>query len=153
MKDLLPIVVAVIVGILGLVYMQTQVVFETPTVSDLEQYTIQEFLGNTNFNGFSFSPDNSKVLVSSDEYGILNAFAVPVDGSRIEKITSSNPNSLRVVSYFPDDERFLFLMDEGGNELLHVFVRELNGDVFDLTPGLNVRSLFAGWSGEDLFCN
>ena len=148
MKDLLPIVVAVIVGILGLVYMQTQVVLETPTVSDLEQYTIQEFLGNTNFNGFSFSPDNSKVLVSSDEYGILNAFAVPVDGSRIEKITSSNPNSLRVVSYFPDDERFLFLMDEGGNELLHVFVRELNGDVFDLTPGLNVRSLFAGWSGD-----
>ena len=151
MNNLTPILIAVVVGVLGLLLLQSGGLNTSPgdyDSSEVQRYSIQEFLGNTNFNGFSFSPDNSKILVSSDEYGILNAFAVPVDGSRIEKITSSNPNSLRVVSYFPNDERFLFLMDEGGNELLHVFVRELDGSVYDLTPGLNVRSLFITWSGD-----
>ena len=53
---------------------------QTAAVREVPQYTIQDFLGTTAFAGASFSPDNSKVLVSSDLSGIFNVYAVPVAG-------------------------------------------------------------------------
>jgi len=42
------------------------------------EYTIEEFLGNTSIFGASFAPSGDKILVSSDQTGVYNAFAIPL---------------------------------------------------------------------------
>ncbi len=118
-------------------------------VRAIRQYTIEEFLRTTDFKGTSFSPDKSKILVSSDESGIYNAYAVPVDGGDPVPLTDSAGDAIFAVSYFPKDERFLYESDAGGNELSHVYVRETDGNVIDLTPGENLKAEFLGWSRDD----
>ena len=124
-------------------------VAEPSAPADFRTYTIDEFLDSTAYTGGSFSPDNSKVLVSSDATGIFNAYAVPVDGGEPEALTVSAEEAVLVVGYFPGDERFLYLSDQGGDELDHLFVRELDGSVVDLTPGEGLKAIFLGWSGDD----
>lgn len=116
---------------------------------EVPQYSIQDFLGTTSFTGSSFSPDNRKILVSSNKSGIFNAYAIPVDGGEPIQLTNSTENSIFVRGYFPDDERFLYTSDQGGNELNHVYVRELNGPITDLTPGDKLKAVFYGWAWDD----
>ena len=116
---------------------------------EVTEYTIDEFLSSASFSGLSFSPDNATILVSSNQTGILNAYAFPVDGGLPVQLTSSTTNAIRALSYFPNDERFVFTSDEGGNELNHVFVRELDGSTIDLTPGEGLKASFAGWASDD----
>ena len=117
--------------------------------ADFTQYTIEQFLGTISVFGNTFSPDGSKILVSSDETGIFNAYAVPVDGSPPLQLTDSDSESIMVASYFPEDERFVYTADEGGNELSHVYVRELDGSVVDVTPGENLVAQFGGWAADE----
>ena len=88
-------------------------------------YSIEEFLGTTNYGGSSFSPDNRKVLVSSDVSGIYNAYAIQISDRTLEQLTHSTTDSIFVIDYFPGDERFLYRSDLGGNELSHVYVQAL----------------------------
>src|SRR5687767_8609499 len=106
------------------------------------QYPIQDFLRTVAYGGLSLSPDNSKVLVSSDASGIFNAYAISSTGGEPQPLTSSSTDSILAVSYFPVDERFLYSSDHGGNELNHLYVRELDGRVTDLTPGENLKAGF-----------
>jgi len=112
-------------------------------------YTIQDFLETTNMFGASFSPDGEKLLVSRDETGIYNAYAIPVDGGPAEQLTNSTDDAVRVAGYFPTDERFMYAQDRGGNELHHLYVRELDGSATDITPGENLKALFLGWADDD----
>ena len=121
----------------------------TEAPRDVPEYTIEEFLGNTSIFGASFAPDDSKILVSSDETGIYNAYAVPVSGGEPEQLTHSTTDAIRVHSYFPEDERFLYSSDQGGNELTHVYVRELDGSITDLTPGEGLKANYLGWAHDD----
>lgn len=121
---------------------------DTDTVRQVPEYTIEDFLATTALSGASFSPDETHVLVSSDETGIFNAFAVPVDGGPPTQLTHSTTNSIFVRSYFPDDTRFIYHADEGGNELTHVYVRELDGSSTDLTAGEGLKASFAGWAHD-----
>lgn len=90
------------------------------TAREVTEYSIQDFLATTGYSGGSFSPDNSKLLVGSNETGIYNAYAISVaDGSK-EALTTSTTDAVRPLGYFPNDERFLYLADEGGNELMHL---------------------------------
>ena len=115
----------------------------------VSHYTIEDFLGNTSFRGASFSPDNSKILVSSDETGVFNAFAIPADGSEALQLTNSTSNAILVHSYFPADERFLYSSDQGGNELTHIYVHNPNRADLDLTPGDSAKANFLGWAHDD----
>jgi dipeptidyl aminopeptidase/acylaminoacyl peptidase len=112
------------------------------------QYSIQEFLGTVSYSGASFSPDNSKLLVSSDASGIFNAYALAVGGGAAQQLTFSTTDSIFAVGYFPHDERFLYTSDQGGNELNHLFVRELGGTATDLTPGEGLKAEFLSWSRD-----
>ncbi|MBL3590231.1 MAG: S9 family peptidase [gamma proteobacterium endosymbiont of Lamellibrachia anaximandri] len=119
----------------------------------IKQYTIGQFLATTQLKGSSFSPDKSKILVSSDEEGIDNAFAILEDGSGSVQLTDSKAEAIQVQGYFPHDERFLFLADRSGNELDHLYVREMDGTQTDLTPGSGLQARFLGWAqdGKSLF--
>ncbi len=123
-------------------------VAEVETTPSIPEYSIDDFMNSTRYSGASFSPDNSKLLVSNNSTGIFNVYAIAADGSGAEQLTFSDSDAMLAISYFPEDERFLYTADQGGNELNHLYVRELDGSAIDLTPGENLKASFAGWSGD-----
>ncbi|HEV2847284.1 MAG TPA: DPP IV N-terminal domain-containing protein, partial [Thermoanaerobaculia bacterium] len=115
----------------------------------VKQYTIEQFLANTAYSGNSFSPDSKKVLISSNQTGVFNIFAVPVDGGKPAQLTDSKVSAVFGIGYFPKDERFLYGSDQGGNEQTHLYVQSPDGKVQDLTPGEKVKADFQGWTTDD----
>ncbi len=96
----------------------------------------------------AFSPDDSKLLISSNASGVFNAYTLDVRTGEQATLTNSASNATFAVGYFPKDERILFTADTGGDELNHLFVREIDGTLKDLTPGENLKAIFGGWIGE-----
>ncbi|GAA4811118.1 peptidase S9 [Marinicella pacifica] len=124
---------------------------EKPTAAadNFKTYSAEEFFQTTSVFGSSINHDQTAVLVSSDESGIFNAYKVALDGSGKEALTHSTDESIYVNSWFPNDDRILYNADQGGNELDHVYVREEDGRVTDLTPGEGLKASFAGWHEDD----
>jgi len=119
-----------------------------PASRDVPQYTIEQFLDNLSIGGGSFSADESRLLVTSNQTGIYNVFALNVDGSGEEQLTYSDSDYRAAISYFPEDDRFLFASDQGGNEIRHVYMQEPDGTVTDLTPWEGAVSMFGGWARD-----
>lgn len=117
------------------------------------QYSAEQFLAVTHWLGNSFSADNGKILVSSDQDGVLNAYAIGVEDGSMKRLSHSTAEAVRVQSYFPRDERFLYLSDRGGDELDHLYVQAPDGTAVDLTPGEGHKARFFGWAhdGKTLF--
>jgi dipeptidyl aminopeptidase/acylaminoacyl peptidase len=116
--------------------------------TEYKRYTIQQFYGSESITGNSISSDGRKVLFSGDNTGIYNAYCVSVEDGVRTQLTHSEDNAVLVAGYFPDDDRFLFLSDKGGNEILHIYVKDENGEEIDLTPGEQERAEFYGWSHD-----
>ncbi|KQW52117.1 MULTISPECIES: S9 family peptidase [unclassified Roseateles] len=114
-----------------------------------KRYTIEQFMATVNIGGASFSADESRILFHSNESGIFNVYAMPVGGGKPVQLTDSKNDGHYAISFFPSDDRFLYTRDQGGNELDHLYVRELDGSERDLTPGDKLKANFAGWSGDD----
>lgn len=119
----------------------------------LRTYTAAEFFQTRNYGmsspaGLGFSADGQSILISSDETGVFNAWALPVAGGAPVPLSTSTTVATRGLSYFPGDDRVLLSADSGGggSELEHVYVRELDGTVRDLTPGANVKADLLGWN-------
>lgn len=119
------------------------------SAKDIQQYTIEQFMDNTSYGGGAFSPEESKILVTSNASGIYNAYEIPVEGGEPAALTNSDSSSVFAISYFPEDERLLFSMDDNGNEIYHLFVRETDGSVRELTPGPQARATFYGWARDE----
>ncbi|MES2068787.1 MAG: S9 family peptidase [Pseudomonadota bacterium] len=105
-------------------------------------------MATTSMSGASFSADEKRILYSSNETGIFNAFVVPVAGGKPEQLTKSTTESTFAVSFFPHDDRILFTHDKGGDENNHLYVRGLDGSETDLTPGDKLKASFADWSED-----
>ncbi|WP_395373348.1 S9 family peptidase [Marinicella sp. W31] len=116
---------------------------------DITTYTAEDFFATTSVFGSSINHDGNAVLISSNETGIFNAYKMPLDGSAKTALTNSTTESIFGLSWFPNDERILYQADEGGNELDHIYVRELDGTINDLTPGDKLKANFAGWHEND----
>ena len=112
------------------------------------QYTLEQFMETTDVLGASFSHDEKRVLFTSNQTGIFNAFSVPVTGGKPTQLTRSTTDATIAVGYFPRDARVLFARDQGGNELTHLYVRTPDGKERDLTPGDKHRARFHGWSHD-----
>ena len=126
--------------------------------TQLPRYTAQQFFETTSYAGASpagiaFSKDGKHLLITSDASGVFNAYLLPVAGGAPMPLTSSTDNATFAASFFPSDDRVLFTADQGGNELHHLYVREADGSVRDLTPGERLKASFLGWSadGQRLF--
>ena len=111
-------------------------------------YDARVFHDTVSLFGGSFSHDETRVLVTSNESGVFNVYAQPVAGGEAVAQTDSQTESHFARSYFPGDDRFLFSADQGGNELDHLYVKELDGSVKDLTPGEGLKAAFFDWSGD-----
>lgn len=125
----------------------------TQAISDFKTYSAETFFDTTDIQGNAFRPDAKKILVASDESGIFNLYEVDVKTGKRTQITDA-ADSTYPVGYFPNDPRILFTRDGGGNERFHLFVRDENGNVKDLTPGEKVRAGFVGFSEDNkaFFC-
>lgn len=114
----------------------------------VEQYTIEQFMNTVNVFGGSFSFDETRLLVSTDETGVFNAYAIDIATGDKTQLTFSEDDAVYALTYFPDDDRFIYMSDKGGNEIYNLYVRNEDGSVRNLTPGDTVRSVFYGWSRE-----
>ncbi|MEL7001595.1 MAG: alpha/beta fold hydrolase [Bacteroidota bacterium] len=120
----------------------------TDTVTTPTKYTIEQFMDINQVAGGQFSPDESKILVSSKETGIFNAYEIDITTGEQVQLTNSTDDAVFVRSYFPQDDRFIFVSDQGGNEISHVYVRNTNGDTKDLTPDSTAKANYNGWSHD-----
>jgi len=121
-----------------------------PNIAEtLETYTIEQMMDNEEVFGGSFSPDKSKLLVSSNRSGIYNMYTVPSSGGEFIPVTASDSSSVFSISYFPEDERMLFRMDNNGDEIYHLYLRDEEGTHKDLTPFEGARAVFYGWAEDE----
>jgi dipeptidyl aminopeptidase/acylaminoacyl peptidase len=119
-------------------------------------YSAAEFFETTSYglpsqSGYAFSADGGRLLIHSDEDGVFNLYALPLDGGDPERLTDSDTDAMFALSWFPDDDRILYTFDQGGNELNHVYVREEDGSHRDLTPGEELKASFHGWNADGAF--
>lgn len=123
---------------------------EEPAV---KKYSAEAFFETTSFSsvtssGFAYAPDNNSILISSDESGVFNAYSVDIASKQRTQLTSSTSNTNFGLSYFPNDKRIPFTADRGGDELNHVWGRELDGSERDLTATDKTKASFKGWSED-----
>ena len=119
------------------------------TRTSVEHYTIEQFIDNISYFGGSFSYDEKRVLIASNETGIYNAYEMSVDGGELVPLTQSDSNSVFAISFFPKDDRVLYRSDNNGDEVYHIFLRETDGKVKDLTPEQGARSTFYTWNFDE----
>ena len=118
-----------------------------------KRYTIEQLMASDDIGGLSWSPDDRKLIFTSNRTGIANIYEMPSVGGAARPLTRSVKETVRAIGYFPNDERILFSSDQGGNELAHIYVRELDGTVRDVTPGTRHVARFVEWArdGESFF--
>jgi dipeptidyl aminopeptidase/acylaminoacyl peptidase len=116
---------------------------------EIQQYTIDQFMDNEAVGGGSFSADNNNLLISSNRSGIYNVYTIPSTGGEMTPITQSDSTSILAQSYFPNDNRMLLSADGNGDEIDHLFVRDFDGNIKDVTPDKGAKSNFYGWSEDD----
>jgi len=101
-------------------------------------------------NVSAFSPDESKLLISSNETGVYNVFEINIaDGSK-RQITNSTTESCFAVEYVYGTSQVLYSADKGGNENSHLYLLNEDGTSTDLTPGDAVKASYSGWSDDKL---
>ena len=120
---------------------------DTPRI--VQEYTIDQFMANKSVFGSSFSSDESKLLVGSNETGIFNAYELDLNTGEKTALTSSEDRTIRPISYFPDDDRILYISDNNGDEIDHIFMQDTDGNIKDLTPAEGAKAGFAGWADDD----
>ncbi len=116
---------------------------ETPNIP---AYSIAQFMDIVQISGGAFSPDETKILISSKETGIFNAYEIDISTGEQKQLTNSTNNAIFAESYFPEDGRVLFTSDNGGNEITHLFVRGADGGTMDLIKDSTAKAQFYGWS-------
>ncbi|HQU74031.1 MAG TPA: DPP IV N-terminal domain-containing protein, partial [Calditrichia bacterium] len=118
-------------------------------VREIRQYSIEQFYQNTNIRGGSFSPDETNLLITSNQTGIYNVFALPLDGTAPAQLTQSTGESNFAVSYLPNGDGFIYASDSGGDENDHLFWVNSEGNTTDLTPSEGAKSDFMQWSRDE----
>lgn len=120
---------------------------ESNAAAKPRQYTIEQFMDTVRIGGGSFSPDEKEILYHSNQSGIFNVYTVGTSGGTARQLTNSTKESTFAVSYFPNDSRFIYTYDKGGNENNHLYLGG-EGAERDLTPGEKTKANFLGWSHD-----
>ena len=120
----------------------------TEVARQVKQHPIEDFIDTTGVAGASFSPDESRILFSSNKSGIWNAYTMPAGGGEWTAVTTSTVDNTFSQVWFPADDRKLVTRDQGGNELNHLYVIEADGSEKDLTPGENLKAMVLDFSPD-----
>lgn len=106
-------------------------------------------MSTAKLSGLAFSPDEDRILFTSDASGISNAYEVSISTRRQTQLTYSNSESIQSVSYFPKDRRILLSSDRDGVENRVLYVLNPNGSETSLTHGRRVQTVFHRWSADE----
>ena len=112
-----------------------------------QTYTMDQLVKTVSVGGGSFNPDETKLLVHTNETGVFNVYEIDLATGARTALTEGEDTTY-AVAYMPNDERILFSRDAAGNEVHHLFLRQLDGTVRDLTEGEETRETFAGFSHD-----
>jgi len=118
---------------------------------DVKQYSIEQFYKSTQVGGGSISSDDTKLLVSSNESGIYNAYEIDIASGQKKALTNSTKESVFANDYVPGTANFIYNADKGGDENDHLFLQKTDSTVKDLTPGEKEKANFWGWSRDNKF--
>ena len=113
------------------------------------RYPVAEFYRNTSFTGASWSADGATLIVSADLTGIWNVYAIPATGGEMKPLTTAGDDATYAVDCFPGDQRVLCTSSRGGSEMWHLYVREPDGTLRDVTPGDGHQAGFLGWAADE----
>jgi dipeptidyl aminopeptidase/acylaminoacyl peptidase len=112
----------------------------------IKQYGIEEFYKNKQISGGTFSPDESRLLVSSNESGIYNVYEISIGNGEQKQVTKSTVESFFAIDYVPSTGEILYTADKGGNEINHLYLLSKDSSMKDLTPDSLEKAIYAGWS-------
>ncbi len=118
---------------------------------EVTQYSIEQFYKSTQVGGGSLSSDDTKLLVSSNESGIYNAYEIDIATGEKKALTNSTQESVFADAYVPGTYHIIYSSDKGGDENDHLYLQKADGTVRDLTPGAKEKASFAGWSRDNKF--
>lgn len=113
---------------------------------EVKQYTIEQFYANKQIGGGIFSPDETKLLVHSNESGIYNLYEIDIAAGTQRQVTNSTSESIFAVGYVPSTGQIMYSSDKGGNEIDHIYLVNEDGTEKDLTPGEQEKAGFFGWN-------
>lgn len=116
------------------------------TRKDVKQYSIDQFYKNKQIGGGLFSPDEKRLLVTSDESGIYNVYEIAIADGQQHRVTNSTVESFFAVDYVPATGEVLYSADKGGNEISHIYLHRQGDTDRDLTPDPKEKASFGGWS-------
>ncbi|MBL4618057.1 MAG: S9 family peptidase [Robiginitomaculum sp.] len=120
-----------------------------PNTKTPPTYSAEVFYETTDFlisgTGYAFSPNKEHLLITSDESGVYNVYALNLKTNQRTALTNSTTNAVYAINYFPDGERYLYTSDNGGDELNHVYVAGAKTGARDLTPGEKLKAAFVAW--------
>ncbi|MCH2216345.1 MAG: S9 family peptidase [Flavobacteriales bacterium] len=142
MKSYIPLLLAIM--LLSCSEQPKEAVEKTP----VKKYSIETLLNNKSIYMASYSHDESKILVGNNSTGIYNANMIDLETGEISPLTESTEESVWASSLFPNDDRLIYTADNGGNELDHVFLRNEDGSIEDLTPFEGAKCYFGGWTKD-----
>lgn len=115
---------------------------------EIPQYTIDQFYKNINISISAFSPDETKLLISSRETGVYNVFEITLTGGAQRQVTRSATESCFAIDYVYGTNQILYSADRGGNENSHIYLLNEDGTSTDLTSGDELKASFLGWSND-----
>ena len=111
--------------------------------SELPPLIPREILfGNPPRKDPQISPDGSQLSwLAPNKDGVLNVSVSGADGANPHRITNENHSPVHWYFWAPDGKHILYLHDNNGDEIDHLFSADLTNDnVRDLTPFRGVRA-------------
>jgi dipeptidyl aminopeptidase/acylaminoacyl peptidase len=112
----------------------------------VKQYSIEQLYKTKSIGGGLFNKDESKILVQNNESGIFNLYEINLADTGMKQLTSSTKESFFAVDYVAGTDKTIYSADQGGNENDHLYLRQPDGTVKDLTPGEKEKAIFYGWN-------
>lgn len=116
--------------------------------SQQKKYTVEDFLKTNAYAGGSFSPKEDKLLILSNMSGSFSPYSVEIATGEIKPEVVNFKKRITSATYFPHDERILFISDDEGNEVYHMYVCDENGTITRLHESEKGRFIFAGWNDD-----
>ncbi|MCE5318155.1 MAG: S9 family peptidase [Parachlamydia sp.] len=114
-----------------------------------KQYTIEQFLDTKSYGVACFTSDSREILLSSNESGVINVYALQIASGKQTQLTHSQSQAVHLLSDIPGDvDHFLCTSDQDGNELYHIYRGNRKGKLHDLTPQNNATASFHSWSHD-----
>ena len=114
-----------------------------------KKYTIEQFMDNELIVRCCISSDGKKIIYSSDNSGVFNAYLLSEDNEGPIQITDSKESAIHVVTSLPNDKGFLYSSDQEGNEINHLYLCDEEGNATELTTGEKERAQFEQWCQDD----